>query len=65
LGILDRRICKLRVILKNGKIGKLVKDVHIIFDDGDGHSYTVPANDIIEEVKNENYKKEEGLRCSN
>lgn len=47
----------MRVILKNGKTGRLVKDVHIIFDDGDGYSYTVPADDIVEEVKNKNCKK--------
>lgn len=55
----------MKVKLKNGMIGSLVGDVNIIFDNGDTYSYTVPANDIIEEVKNENYKKEEGLRCSN
>lgn len=43
----------MRVILKNGKTGRLVKDVHIIFDDGDGYSYTIPTNDIVEEIKYE------------
>lgn len=39
----------MKVILKNNKIGTLVKDVSIIFDDGDGYSYKVPANDILKE----------------
>lgn len=39
----------MKVILKNNKIGTLVKDVHIIFDNGDGFSYTVPAEDILKE----------------
>lgn len=43
----------MKVKLKNGMIGNLVGDVHIIFDNGDTYSYTVPANDIVEEVKNE------------
>lgn len=52
----------MKVKLKNGMIGNLVDDVHIIFDNGDTYSYTVPANDIVEEIKNENYKKEENLK---
>lgn len=43
----------MKVKLKNGKIGKLVGDIHIIFDNGDGYSYTVPASDIDEEIKYE------------
>lgn len=39
----------MKVILKNNKIGTLVKDVSIIFDDGDDYSYKVPANDILKE----------------
>lgn len=39
----------MKVILKNNKIGTLVKDVSIIFDDGDGYSYKVPADDILKE----------------
>lgn len=46
----------MKVKLKNGMIGNLVGDVHIIFDNGDTYSYTVPTNDIVEEVKNKNYK---------
>ena len=39
----------MKVILKNNKIGTLVKDVHIVFDNGDGFSYTVPSDDILKE----------------
>lgn len=51
----------MKVKLKNGMIGNLVGDVSIIFDNGDTYSYKVPANDIVEEVKNENYKKPEPI----
>ena len=36
------------VTLKNGKTGKLVKDIHVIFDNYDKYSYTVPVEDITE-----------------
>lgn len=36
------------VTLKNGSTGKLVKDIHVIFDNYDKYSYTVPVEDIIE-----------------
>lgn len=41
------------VTLKNGSTGKLVKDIHVIFDNYDKYSYTVPIEDIskIEIVK--------------
>lgn len=47
----------MKVKLKNGMIGNLVGYVNIIFDNGDTYSYKVPADDIVEEVKNKNYKK--------
>lgn len=36
------------VTLKNGKTGKLVKDIHVIFDNYDKYPYTVPVEDITE-----------------
>lgn len=36
------------VVLKNGRTGKLVEDIHVIFDNFDGYSYTVPVEDITE-----------------
>lgn len=36
------------VTLKNGRTGKLVKDIHVIFDNYDKYSYTVPVEDISE-----------------
>lgn len=39
----------MKVILKNNKIGTLINDVSIIFDNGDGYSYKVPADDILRE----------------
>lgn len=36
------------VILKNGRKGKLVKDISVIFDNYDKYSYTVPVEDISE-----------------
>lgn len=51
----------MKVKLKNGMIGNLVGYVNIIFDNGDTYSYKVPADDIVEEVKNKNYKKPEPI----
>ncbi len=39
---------KIVVTLKNGHTGKLVKDIHVIFDNYDQYSYTVPVEDISE-----------------
>lgn len=38
----------MKVMVKNGKVGTLVGDCHVIFDNHDGYSYTVPADDIVE-----------------
>ena len=46
----------MKVKLKNGRIGELVGNAHIIFDNGDGYSYTIPASDIEKEIK---YEKQE------
>ena len=37
----------MKVMVKNGKVGTLVGDCHVIFDNHDGYSHTVPANDIV------------------
>ena len=37
----------MKVMVKNGKVGTLVGDCHVIFDNYDGYSHTVPANDIV------------------
>lgn len=44
----------MKVILKNNKVGTLVKDVSIIFDNGDGYSYKVPVDDILKEYVGNN-----------
>lgn len=36
----------MNIILKNGKIGKILNNVSVLFDNGDGYTYTVPVNDI-------------------
>ena len=52
----------MKVKLKNGLVGKLVKDVHIIFDNHDkGYSHTVPAEDIKSESDEIKEKLEEVL----
>lgn len=38
----------MKVMVKNGRVGKLVKDIHVIFDNYDKYSYTVPVEDISE-----------------
>lgn len=43
----------MKVILKNGKVGTLVKDVHVKFDDEDEYSYSVPSEDILKLQNNE------------
>ncbi len=41
----------MKVKLKNGLVGKSVKDVHIIFDNHDKeYSHTVPVEDIKTEI---------------
>ena len=43
-----------KVKLKNGRIGTIVGDVHIVFDNYDGYSYTVPSEDIVSVVDKNN-----------
>ena len=37
----------MKVMVKNGRVGTLVGNCHVIFDNYDSYSYTVPANDIV------------------
>lgn len=37
----------MKVMVKNGSVGTLVGDCHVIFDKHDGYSHTVPVNDIV------------------
>lgn len=46
----------MKIKLKNGKTGKLTGNVSVIFDKGDGYSYTVPVEDIEKSVP-EKFKK--------
>lgn len=34
------------IILKNGRTGKIVNNVSVLFNNYDGYTYTVPINDI-------------------
>ena len=43
-----------KVKLKNGRIGTIVGDVHIVFDNYDSYSYTVPSEDIVSVVDKNN-----------
>lgn len=55
----------MKVKLKNGLVGKLVKDVHIVFDNHDkGYSHTVPAEDIKSESDEIKEKLEEVLESN-
>lgn len=47
----------MKVMVKNGKTGKLIGDCHVIFDNEDGYSYTVPANDIIKAWNDKEYSQ--------
>lgn len=52
----------MKVKLKNGKIGTLKNNVSVLFDNGDGFTYTVPVEDIVSlevenNVNNEQIKK--------
>ena len=44
----------MKVKLKNGRIGTIVGDVHIVFDNYDSYSYTVPSEDIVSVVDKNN-----------
>lgn len=47
----------MKVMVKNGRIGTLVGDCHIVFDNYDGYSYTVSANDIIKAWNDKEFKE--------
>lgn len=47
----------MKVMVKNGKVGTLVGDCHVIFDNHDGYSYTVPANDIVKAWNDKEFKE--------
>ena len=47
----------MKVMVKNGKVGTLVGDCHVIFDNYDGYSYTVPANDIVKAWNDKEFKE--------
>lgn len=37
----------MKVMVKNGRVGTLVGNCSVIFDNHDGYSYSVPTNDIV------------------
>ena len=47
----------MKVMVKNGKVGTLVGDCHVIFDNHDGYSHTVPANDIVKVWNDKEFKE--------
>lgn len=47
----------MKVMVKNGSVGTLVGDCHVIFDNYDGYSYTVPANDIVKAWNDKEFKE--------
>lgn len=46
----------MKVMVKNGRVGALVGDCHIVFDNYDSYSYTVPVNDIIKAWNDKEFK---------
>lgn len=47
----------MKVMVKNGRVGTLVGNCSVIFDNFDGYSYTVPANDIVKAWNDKEFKK--------
>lgn len=47
----------MKVMVKNGRIGTLVGNCSAIFDNFDGYSYTVPANDIVKAWNDKEFKE--------
>lgn len=46
----------MKVIVRNGRVGTLVGNCSIIFDNYDGYSYSVPANDIVKIWNDKEFK---------
>lgn len=46
----------MKVMVKNGSTGTLVGSCSVIFDNYDGYSYTVPANDIVKAWNDKEFK---------
>ena len=46
----------MKVMVKNGRVGTLVGNCSVIFDNYDGYSYTVPINDIVKVWNDKEFK---------
>ena len=46
----------MKVMVKNGRVGTLVGNCSIIFDNYDDYSYTVPTNDIVKVWNDKEFK---------
>ena len=51
----------MKVMVKNGRVGTLVGNCSVIFDNFDGYSYSVPANDIVKVWNDKTVKKWENI----
>lgn len=47
----------MKVMVKNGRVGTLVGDCHVVFDDYDSYSYTVSVNDIVKVWNDKEFKE--------
>lgn len=47
----------MKVMVKNGRTGTLIGNCSVIFDNFDGYSYTVPANDIVKAWNDKEFKE--------
>lgn len=47
----------MKVMVKNGRIGTLVGNCSVIFDNFDGYSYSVPVNDIVKTWNDKEFKE--------
>ena len=47
----------MKVMVKNGRVGTLVGNCSVIFDNFDGYSYSVPANDIVKAWSDKEFKR--------
>lgn len=47
----------MKVMVKNGRTGTLIGSCSVIFDNFDGYSYTVPANDIVKAWNDKEFKE--------
>lgn len=46
----------MKVMVRNGRVGTLVGNCSVIFDNHDGYSYSVPANDIVKVWNDKEFK---------